>query len=117
MPAKNATKEEVNSYFRTYREKNREKLRAYNRKYNKEWRSKYGYHNEKKTKRKFPIKERARKLLQYAVKYGMVEKLPCKVCGINAQAHHDDYMKPLEVVWLCPVHHAQLHKKPLILKG
>lgn len=47
-----------------------------------------------------------------AVRYGDMEPLPCFVCG-NALTvgHHPDYDAPLDVVWLCRLHHAQLHKE------
>jgi len=63
----------------------------------------------KKTHR---VKNRAQKLLHYHVKAGHVQRQPCEVCGAsNAQAHHDDYSKPLEVRWLCPTHHGEQHRK------
>ena len=34
---------------------------------------------------------------------------PCEVCGREAEKHHDDYSKPLEVRWLCREHHLKLH--------
>lgn len=35
---------------------------------------------------------------------------PCEVCGDpNVHAHHEDYTKPLEVNWLCPLHHVERH--------
>lgn len=35
---------------------------------------------------------------------------PCEVCGSEiVDAHHDDYSKPLDVRWLCPLHHRRLH--------
>ena len=41
-----------------------------------------------------------------------LEKGICEVCGSkNVHGHHPDYSKPVEVVWLCPLHHAQLHTK------
>lgn len=40
----------------------------------------------------------------------VIIRLPCEVCGsINSQAHHDNYSEPLEVRWLCPLHHAEVH--------
>ena len=39
-----------------------------------------------------------------------LEKQPCEVCGsLNTQAHHDNYSKPLEVRWLCQLHHSRIH--------
>lgn len=39
-----------------------------------------------------------------------IVKLPCQVCGeLKSEAHHKDYNKPLEVVWLCRKHHRELH--------
>jgi ribosomal protein S27AE len=34
----------------------------------------------------------------------------CSKCGAKAQAHHDDYKKPLDVRWLCPKHHGEHHR-------
>ena len=35
---------------------------------------------------------------------------PCENCGGKAQMHHDDYEKPLSVVWLCRPCHLEHHK-------
>lgn len=36
----------------------------------------------------------------------------CKECGEKkTQAHHPDYSKPLDIIWLCKKHHAELHYK------
>ena len=35
---------------------------------------------------------------------------PCEACGKNeTQGHHEDYSKPLDVVWLCVRHHQDRH--------
>ena len=48
--------------------------------------------------------------VSYAMKTGMIKKSGCQVCGKSkAQAHHEDYSKPLDVVWLCTRHHADRH--------
>lgn len=44
-----------------------------------------------------------------AIKRGDVIRQPCEECGSDAQGHHDDYSKPLELRWLCRVHHDALH--------
>lgn len=37
---------------------------------------------------------------------------PCVRCGNpKAQAHHENYDYPLDVVWLCAKHHAERHKE------
>jgi len=46
-----------------------------------------------------------------AVRDGKLKKQPCEVCGAKAHAHHEDYSKPLEVVWLCHAHHMERHRK------
>lgn len=62
-------------------------------------------------KKKNREKHRAHWLVEYAVKSGKLERQPCEVCGdANVQAHHDDYDKPLEVRWLCPLHHRHERK-------
>jgi hypothetical protein len=44
-----------------------------------------------------------------AVRDGKVKPLPCMICGVKAEAHHPDYSRPLDVVWLCSSHHKQAH--------
>jgi hypothetical protein len=47
-----------------------------------------------------------------AIKAGILEPEPCKICGaVDVQAHHEDYSKPLDVIWFCRKHHAEHHKK------
>jgi hypothetical protein len=60
--------------------------------------------------KKYPLRTRARNRLAHAVRRGLVKKLPCERCGrVDSQAHHQDYSKPLDVVWLCPVCHGWEH--------
>lgn len=55
-------------------------------------------------------KRKARTLVQTAVINGTLARLPCEVCGATpAEAHHDDYSRPLDVRWLCPSHHREHH--------
>ena len=47
-----------------------------------------------------------------AVDSGKIIKTPCVICGNKkSEGHHEDYSKPLEVIWLCRLHHAELHRK------
>jgi hypothetical protein len=60
--------------------------------------------------RREPHVDRAYTAVYRALKSGRLKKEPCEVCGAEkSQAHHDDYSKPLEVRWLCAVHHKALH--------
>lgn len=46
-----------------------------------------------------------------AIKQGKLERGVCEVCGNRkTHGHHDDYSKPLEVRWLCNLHHVHDHK-------
>jgi hypothetical protein len=55
------------------------------------------------------LKRKAHSKVSNAIRDGKFEPKPCEVCGQKAQAHHDDYSKPLDVRWLCPKHHGEHH--------
>ena len=60
--------------------------------------------------RKKPIKLKAHSLVKSALTSGAIKKLPCQVCGKEkSEGHHEDYDKPIDVVWLCSRHHADRH--------
>jgi hypothetical protein len=53
-----------------------------------------------------PEEKSAQRSVMYAIKSGRLTRLPCRVCGNpKTEAHHEDYSKPLDVVFLCRVHH------------
>ena len=57
-----------------------------------------------------PDKYKAHNAVSNAIRDDRLRKEPCEVCGAkNVHGHHDDYSKPLEVRWLCPVHHRAHH--------
>ena len=59
-----------------------------------------------------PDKTRAHRIINSAIARGEVVRQPCEVCGAEkVHAHHDSYNQPLAVRWLCPVHHAAVHRK------
>lgn len=70
--------------------------------YNRKWRERN------------PAKVRAHIAVNNATRTGKLVPQPCEVCSNKpAQAHHDDYAKPLEVRWLCSgCHVAQHHGTP-----
>jgi hypothetical protein len=83
-----------------------DKAKAARRQYQKVWRTKNA------------VKARAEQILNEAIKAGLVERKPCVECGkLKTDAHHADYSKPLEVEWLCRVHHYRRHyeKDPVTL--
>lgn len=57
-----------------------------------------------------PIVTRCRNKFEKALLAGKITKKPCEVCGeVNVQGHHEDYNRPLQVTWLCGIHHRELH--------
>ena len=59
-----------------------------------------------------PDRNRARVILNNAVRDAKVIPWPvCAVpdCSCKPQAHHPDYSRPLDVVWLCVKHHKEVH--------
>ena len=52
-----------------------------------------------------------------AINRGRLTKKPCAVCGSTerVEAHHEDYSRPLDVIFLCSVHHHAVHHKGLRL--
>lgn len=57
-------------------------------------------------------KKYAHGLVAKAIKSGRLLKKPCEVCGNpKSNGHHEDYSKPLDVIWLCHTHHVEAHKR------
>jgi hypothetical protein len=77
--------------------------------------TKYYSYSEQEKKRKtkyrleFPERKNAQSKVYRAVKFGKLIKQPCFICGEDSEAHHPDYSRPLDVVWLCSSHHRQAH--------
>ena len=61
-------------------------------------------------KDKYPDKQKAKTAVANAIRLGKLKRLPCSQCSnVKSQAHHSDYTKPLEVVWLCQQCHTKQH--------
>lgn len=92
-----------------YARRNRDKKRAWNN----------AYHSRKSDKRaektkiyraRYPEKYAAHQAVQTATRNGTLTASSCVICGSNnVHGHHDDYSKPLDVVWLCHQHHMERH--------
>ena len=94
--------------------------RIYSRKYredNPEWKKMDNKRNSelmselvKKYNKKYPERYKAVHQLNRAIRTGKLERKPCIVCeNPKSQGHHQDYSKPLEVIWLCAKHHKAVH--------
>ena len=110
-----------------YRKENIEKVRHYDRnRPNKKERvlknierilnneDKYKRYLEKKKEwsKKNKIKRQAHNKVARALLKGIIKrKFNCEICGCeeNLEAHHNDYNKPLEVIWLCKKCHTNTH--------
>lgn len=97
------------SYNRKYDENNKDKKLAYRQEYIKKPEVKGKY---KEYKKRNPEKIKARYAISNGLKKGTVIKSPCMVCGeVKSEAHHEDYNKPFEVIWLCAKHYSEHEKR------
>jgi hypothetical protein len=99
---------------RLWVEKNKEKLAEYRREYTaknrqiiNEW--------QKKNRLRYSDKIKARATVQTKLRSGAMVRKPCFCGEIKSEAHHEDYSKPLDVIWLCIKHHKELHKNKRLL--
>ena len=104
--AKNKERKQKQEYYAKNRTAILEKSRKY-RAENKETRAAI----EKRYAEKNQERRVALRKAQYAIKRGKLVRGPCEVCGTAemVDAHHCDYSKPLDVMWLCRKHHKQWH--------
>jgi hypothetical protein len=118
----------LKNYDPEYQRRWREKNRAKTSEYSYHWRLKnpdkvlamrrrYYLNNQdriresaRKQREKTPDKHTTRKLVHNAVRRGELKRQKCW-CGAEGQAHHEDYTKPYQIMWLCRKHHAELHRK------
>lgn len=119
-------RETMRNYYQThkhiwvnYRNKNLEKILEYSRRKNKErYKGNSVYEVArinaavKKWRKKYPERDRAHKVVFTEIRAKRMYKLPCLVCGEKkVEAHHQDYLKPLEVMWLCKLHHGEMDRQ------
>ena len=113
-------KECVSAYRKAYREKqNADKPSDWKKKtedmaeYQRAWKeANPGYMTRKKKEwwEKHRDRLRVKERVKYAVRVGKLVKGPCEVCGeALVEAHHPNYDRPLDVVWLCKKHHREIH--------
>ncbi|NOQ37374.1 hypothetical protein GQ472_00670 [archaeon] len=80
--------------------------------------SKDTYHYQKIARLRRPLHEKAMKKLHNAVKSGTKDKPNnCTLCDFKTDdkrmihGHHEDYSKPLDVIWVCRKCHNKIHRK------
>lgn len=69
---------------------------------------------------RWKAKNREKRIAQHkisnAIRDNKIVRQPCVVCKritgveVKAQAHHSDYNKPFDVMWLCSKHHRAWHR-------
>lgn len=68
--------------------------------------------SQQRQRKAHPEKYIARLKAFRAIRSGLLVREPCKVCGKgNVEAHHEDYFKPLKVIWLCKKHHIEADRQ------
>jgi len=102
----------------------KEHLAEYMRKYRQRVNAK-NYYRENETTRN---KQRSRSILQHALRSGKIKRLDhCEECQVKEsdaylqglaikpliKGHHEDYSKPLSVIWLCRKCHIRADKRLL----
>lgn len=67
--------------------------------------------SSKKYRRANPHKVKSKNIVNNAIRDGKIKREPCELCGsiFNIHGHHENYTKPLEIIWLCRRHHVDLH--------
>lgn len=113
--------EKVKAYNRTYMKGRRldETYREKERAYFREWYNENGRNRSDnyvgcilEWKQGHPDSYKASLNLYYAVKIGKIIKpAACEICERKTRlsGHHEDYSKPLEVIWLCSSCHKLKH--------
>jgi hypothetical protein len=92
---------------------NIERIRSYDKqRANLPHRKELQYHITKKWRNEDKRRVIAHNAVARAIKKGLLIGAPCVRCGnIKSLAHHEDYDKPLDVMWLCEPCHKQRHKE------
>lgn len=87
------------------------KVRRYTKKHHSKVYARETMRMKRATDPKYKAHEYARNVSKwYYIRNGRLPRKSCEQCGKdNAQMHHEDYEKPLEVMWLCRTCHSRHH--------
>lgn len=115
---------QVGRYSKEYYQKNKERKLAATRKWRiKNFGSEAAYQRYLYSKNpdvyraaadrataKNPLIRKVGSAVNAAIRNGTLTRRPCRDCGaLKVQAHHEDYSKPLDVIWLCQKCHKAVH--------
>lgn len=93
------------------REKAREQRPLTKQRHKEFSRSEKGKAFKKRYLKANPLKHAAHVAVANGKRNGSIVPEPCQNCGAKADAHHCDYTKPLEIMWLCVEHHKEWHRR------
>lgn len=71
----------------------------------RKWRKTHPLNDEQRKK------DNCRSYAGVYLRRGKIKKQPCECGESDSQMHHEDYDKPLEVIWLCRECHLELHRE------
>ena len=73
----------------------------------------YYKNSHKREMEHWPEKRRARVAVSNAIRNGRLIPQPCERCATKTrvEAHHEDYSRTFDVIWLCPEHHGERHRE------
>jgi hypothetical protein len=115
-------KEMADGHLNVCKECVKKRVKGYGDKYDKRRRNtpkrkKWLYEFQKKMRKKYIKKYRCRNRFWKSVLRNEIEKKKeCVKCGVSGEkkrieAHHCDYDKPFDVMWLCSKCHHEWHKE------
>ena len=108
-----ANREKVLQRMHKYYQDNKQKCREVQKVYYLKHRAEYLERNRQE-RIKYPLKIQCRRKVVCAIQSGKLKRGHCEDCGKTPSqekiyGHHEDYDKPLEVVWLCSSCHMRRH--------
>ena len=108
-PCKQCRKECEREYTRSHKEAISLKGKKYRQQHPERTRRQQRLYHQS-----YPERQRCKDAVQRAKKAGILTVGSCADCGVSPkdiaiQAHHTDYEKPLDVVWLCASCHQGRH--------
>ncbi len=104
-------KKRIKERLRQYYEENKERILEY--RHSERFRL-FNAQGVRIYSKKNPEKIKAQQVLNHKIRIGEIERpIECEICGEESKeplnGHHEDYSKPLDVIWLCIKCHTDLH--------